>query len=147
MLRFRDFLLERVDFDEPRYGYSHETKVGDNKVTTHFVRQKNPNRYHVGFKVNDSSNKRAGSTGHAHVLTHVHHVVHEFVKKHKPHSIIMQATDADPVTREKKSKLYSHYARELADKHGGEYKKVPTDHIEREFHGAALHQHEVHFPH
>jgi len=87
--------------------------------TTRSPRRGAPRRggeYWIDFKVNNNMTKPAGSgvegaDGHA-IMTHVHKVVHQWIKKTKPHVVTLTGATA------KHQKAYNTYAHVLA-KHFG----------------------------
>lgn len=84
-------------------------------------------KYTANFHVNGNMSKdKKGPEGmtKGKILHHVNHVMHSFVKDHKPKAVHFSAHDDDPHAAKAKDKLYHHFGRELADKHGGTVKKT-----------------------
>ena len=112
---FRSYILENWNRDGDYH--AHEARVGVDRVRTTFVGTGKKN-YHVNFRVNDSIDaKHALATKDPkrgrYILSHVHNITNEFIRKQKPKSIAMTGNT------DKKDNVYSAYRDRLARQHSG----------------------------
>ena len=131
MYTFRQFLAEET-FNEFLYLLEkfehhpdHNVYTANNdehRIQTAFVgHHKKKDHYDIHFSVNDRVSHNHNSNPHKNraVLHHVHKTIHEFIKKHKPKTLTMHASDSDASTQAHKGRAYAHLAKHLAKHHNG----------------------------
>ena len=89
---------------------------------------KNKHHYSANFSVNGATThsrahiRQDRPAENRKILAHVAHVVHHFVKHHKPKSLHMHSWDMDHEKNMRKARVYSGFAKQLARVHGGSVK-------------------------
>lgn len=119
----------------------HQAKLHGHEVNVEFTHHGYDEKGHYGvdFHVGGHLNRNWSGTGQVsgvhkqHILHHIGGVVDKFVHEKKPKTLRMLAVGGSDEEEAKKHKLYGHFARMLASKHGALVHTEPG------------HAHEVHF--
>lgn len=125
MIHFRDFLTEETSGEWHEYDgggsgthrVSHRAQIGPHAVNILFHGEKR-GQYQADFTVDHKVRALSNDNPHAvRILRHVQRKTDEFIRKHKPRSLIMMGSS------DKHDKVYKYHREQLARKYHGR-----TDH-------------------
>lgn len=139
---------EPVQWKHGQHDSYHEHTMKGQKVsvlvqrTVHKMKSGNDMTQHsIGFKVNNAYSKQAESPNGAHILSHVAHVINDYManKVKKGDLVTMTGRDQDKSMQDQKEKLYGAFVQRLAKRTGGSYNKRTS-----KFANATIHSLRVH---
>lgn len=110
--------------DDHKDTHTHIHVDHEKGVKVHFEPRygiKKKGHYDTSFSVNHSMSHKTGSDPHKNkaILHHVHRTIHDFIKKHKPKSIKIEASDTNSEKQAHKTRVYKKLANHLAKHYGG----------------------------
>jgi hypothetical protein len=100
--------------------YKSHKKIAGHQVDTAFTNYA-PKEYSFGYKVNNTMSRgfsqAADTEKSKKILYHVNKLIHKFIRKEKPKSLLLTAADYDPKELRRKTLIYRMAAKRIAAKH------------------------------
>ena len=128
---FEEMLLIEQEWKNEGGKNLHSTSINGHDITVYSI--KNPihrgTEHYIGFTVNNIHSKgNVDSTTGKHISAHVSSAINSYIKNNvkRTDRIRMAAADSNDKTIDKKSSIYSHFAKRIAKKHGMEYSSHET---------------------